>query len=461
VPTTKYLSALSAILLTACMVDPAPGPERESSAAVFSAPEGQELTGVHIVQYSRGAEARARAATLGGGGRIVRHLPEIGALYVEGLGSPAVSVVQAASGVNAVFPDVRTVMRPAPSKILRAGEARGGAGTRGSDQSGAQFFPLQWNIRAVRADAAWGPSGGGSGEVACILDTGIDPDHVDLRGRVDGTRLATGILHPRFPSDVTPIDHDYHGTFVAGLVATNGVGVASTAPNARLCAIKVLSQDGAGTLGDVVAGIVQAANWDASVINLSLVAVLDVSEPRFRQLADLVQAAITYATGRGAVVVASAGNFGINFDEVHKRFIIVPAMLGGVLSVGATAPVNQQGFDQLASYSNHGGVRTIDLVAPGGDLVEGGVLPDLIISVCSQFARSLPFRCGSASYLFGSGTSVASPMVAGAVAVLRSTRGPLTPAAIEACLLSSSDRVGSKWVFGAGRLNLLGSLACT
>jgi thermitase len=294
----------------------------------------------------------------------------------------------------------------------------------------------------------------------CILDTGIDPQHVDIAGNAVPSMTVSGIALPRYPSDVTPLDYDFHGTFVAGLVASNGIGVASVAPDARLCSIKVLSEDGRGTFADVLFGILQAADWNADAINLSLGAVVDVNEPIFANLVANLQAAVHYAINKGSLVVAAAGNLGVNFDEVPSRFVHIPSMLANVVSVGATAPFNQYAFDQLASYSNHGGVRSVDLVAPGGDLLPGGVTEDLVISACSQYARSLPFTCTSRSFLFASGTSFASPLVAASAAVVESTHGNRTPGELEACLKGSAARVGSRWMIGAGRLDLVGALAC-
>ena len=453
---------VAAVVMVAagCATDPVTGPQTEASLSSSVVADVGRATGSHLVAYQAGRRGQARVAIEAAGGTVIREMPQIGLLQVTGLKNAAsVSGVSTSAAVRAVAEDREVFVRPMPSAMRSSPEAPVVA-VQGTDQHSAFFYPQQWNIHMTGADKAWAPSGGGAGKLVCILDTGIDPEHVDLVGNIERTMTVSGIALPRYPSDATPYDYDFHGTFIAGLITSNGIGVASVAPDARLCSIKVLSEDGRGTLADVLFAILQAADWNADAINLSLGAVFDVNEPLFAGLVANLQSAVDYANAKGSLVVAAAGNLGVNFDEVPARFVHVPSMLANVVSVGATAPFNQFAFDQLASYSNRGGIRTVDFVAPGGDLLPGGVVNDLVISTCSHFARSLPFTCSTRSFLFASGTSFASPMVAGAAAVVESARGNMAPAQLEACLRGTSDRVGSRWLIGSGRLNVLGSLGC-
>ena len=132
-----------------------------------------------------------------------------------------------------------------------------------------------------------------------------------------------------------------------------------------------------------------------------------------------------------------------------------------MISVGATAPFNQQNFDGLASYSNYGGRTGVDLVAPGGDFLVGGVVEDLVLSACSQYQVTLPFACSAVDYLFTAGTSEATPHVAGAVAVIESQKAtPVSPAALTKCILQGTDAVGPSSIYGAGRLTVLKAAGC-
>jgi subtilisin family serine protease len=327
------------------------------------------------------------------------------------------------------------------------------------DQSTAFFFPsFQWNMRVTQANKAWLTTPEGQNAKVYILDTGIDPDHTDLAGLVDLTKSVS--FSATEPGDI--LDHESHGTFVSAIVTSNGIGVASVAPLARLVAVKVLDSTGTGSFGELISGIVYSANQHADVINMSLGAVVDVSDPDTRAAVRHLQAAITFARVNGSVLVAAAGNDTLNLATLPPQILSVPAELLGVISVGATAPVAQMHFDQLASYSDfgfHPANNGVQIFAPGGDLVLGGLINDLIISACSEFAS---FGCGPNDYLVGAGTSFAAPMVSGESAVLRSIVRPSLPGSIfnAACILAGTDNIGPSSIFGRGRMNVVKAANC-
>jgi subtilisin family serine protease len=373
------------------------------------------------------------------------------------LSAGAAQALAARADVASVQSDTVLQWIPRPDLMFRQprnGPAAFGA-PQGTNESFAFYFPDQWNMLVIQAPAAWTATPAGNGRLVCVLDTGIDPDHVDLAGRVDLTRSASFV-----EAEPTIQDFESHGTFVASIVSSNGLGIASVATDARLCAIKVIDATGSGSFADVIAGILFAADEGADAINLSLGAYVDLKERGVRQLVEALQRAVDFARRNGAVVVAAAGNDTINLDRDSHSRLLIPAQLHHVVSVGATAPFNQQHFDMLAGYSNFGGRTGISLVAPGGDFLQGGSEFDLILGACSH--TSLLFPCSTSDFLLGAGTSFASPHVAGAVAVVASQLGHKARAdRVTDCILRGADDVGPKAIFGAGRLNVANAAACS
>ena len=331
------------------------------------------------------------------------------------------------------------------------------------DQSGAEFFPrFQWNMRVIRASDVWLlPDGHGKGTTVCDLDSGIDPTHIDLAGKVD-LNMSTSML----ATEPDILDYNGHGTFVASQIATNGIGMASVAPLATLCQVKVLDKTGAGLLSDGIAGVIYAADAHADVINMSFGAYFTTRDPEFKYVVQVFQRVVDYAHTKGATIVASAGNgdslgVGIDLATDPNKFLQIPAQLSNVISVGATAPHAQQPgtFDNRASYSNYG-FPGVDVFAPGGDFVQGSVLEDLVIGACSSFSD--PACADHQTYLLGAGTSFAAPLVSGEAAVLQSDT-PDRKRPLDSCILTSADPVGDhspNSVYGFGRINVLAAIHC-
>jgi serine protease len=228
----------------------------------------------------------------------------------------------------------------------------------------------QWGLDAIGADAAWAVTRG-AGVVVAVVDTGVAPAP-DLDGRLlPGWNVLT--------RSEDAGDDNGHGTHVAGTVAEvggNGLAESGVAPEASILPVKVLDSTGAGSDADVAAGIVWAADHGARIINLSL----GGSQPS-TVLAD----GVAYARTRGVLIVAAAGNDG--------GAVGVPARLAGVIAVGAVDSTRVR-----APFSAGG--RALDLVAPGVD-----ILQQTLDGVGGYADRSW------------SGTSMASPQVAGVAAL--------------------------------------------
>lgn len=453
------------LLLGACTDDSpvTPADNLDVVPALSKAAKGKN--GRHVVVMKEGAVVDGLAAAVRTmGGTVHRSHDDIGVATVSGLTDLAVAEVLSMSDVEGVDEDVDVQWLP-PRDFQQVPGPR-------TDQSGAFFFPqYQWNIRQIEADDAWLTTSQGAGSLVCILDSGIDPGHQDLLGKVDLSKSASFVASEPFIEDL-----DFHGTFVAALVASNGIAMASVAPDATLCAVKVLNFTGSGSFADVIAGIVHAADVGADAMNMSLGAYFNKDLPGGKELVKALERAVKYANSMGTLVVASAGNDAIDLDNDPKGFIHVPSQIKGVLSVGATAPIAQMDFDMLASYTNYG-KKGVDIMAPGGDYqpADGGLVQDLVLSACSRYV------CGADGfYLLGGGTSFAAPHVAGAAAVVAAQNG-LHPtkskksgksgksaksaksSKIGKCLVKGADDLGKKGkdaLYGEGRLNVLGAVRC-
>lgn len=452
------------------------------------APANKQLANVplppahsYIVQASSAGQipASVQQAIRDAGGRIARVQPDMGLALVTGLTADAANKLRTSGAVGMILPNVRRQYvreRLSAANVVRfAGTGAHATAHRvtalaNADPRSAHFFSDQWNMTQIRADSAWSVTSQGNGATVFILDTGVDTLHIDLAGRVDAD-LSTSFA---FASSDTvdslplPFAHDVagHGTFVSSLIATNSLGIAAVAPQARLVMVRVLDDSGSGDDFAVISGILYAADNGADVVNVSLGGYLSRSDPFSLGVADLIQRAVDYATARGTVIVAAAGNEKLNTntatsptgnyaDSLH----VIAGGIRHVISVGATGPVDHVNFDSIAEYSNFG-KTDVAVFAPGGndvDRTENGVM-DLVLGACSAVSNS---DClGEHTYAFEAGTSFSAPLVTAEVAVIKANAAASqTPAALETCVLKSADVVkGTSRPdinYNFGRINVL------
>jgi hypothetical protein len=265
----------------------------------------------------------------------------------------------------------------------------------------------QWGLSRLDVDKVR-ELGTGDGVVVAVIDTGVDASHPELQGRVlPGLDLVDDGGDGRK-------DPNGHGTHVAGIIAgaVDGSGMEGLAPNAVILPVRVLGPDGSGDDADVAYGILWAARNGARVINLSLGGT--EQDP-------LLKDAIREVTQSGVVVVAAAGNSGASGD------IYFPAAHPQVIAVGATGP-----DDRAALYSTRGDY--VDISAPG----------TMILSTWPG------------GYRYESGTSMATPFVSAAAAILLGRN--LAPQEIAVRLVSSAfdlDQPGVDSNTGAGLVDVV------
>ncbi len=306
-------------------------------------------------------------------------------------------------------------------------------------------FGLQWYARRVAAPGAWAVTQGNTSIVVAVVDSGLDLAHPEF----PAWRIVSGWDYVN--GDAVPEDQNGHGTHVAGILAAttdNGQGISGLAPYVQIRSLKVLGADGTGDQAAVALAIYDAVNGaygasPAKIINLSLGAIFDLTTPPLT-----LQGAVNYARDNDVLVVAAAGNCAqgstLRECEYLTNPAFYPAAYDGVLAVAAS-----DHYDNWAPYSGY--KPYIGIAAPGG------IQNDAIWS-------TLP-----GGYGFAYGTSMATPLVSGAAALVWTVQPSGNGQDVASILKSTADKVGTNpftgqpipYVngrndyFGYGRLNVM------
>ncbi len=324
-----------------------------------------------LVRFAPGVSASTMAAIHRANGAVlIREIPKIGVQVLK-VPSNRVSQMVAAYSRNP------NVLYTEPDYLAYA-----------IDTPDDTYFAQQWGMHNtgqtggtpdadIDAPEAWGITTGTAGIKIAILDTGIDQDHPDLDDKLAG--------NINFTNSPTRDDLYGHGTHVAGIAAAetnNTQGVAGVGYKSSLLNVKVLNDQGSGYYSWIANGIVWAADNGAHVINMSLGG---------KQKSSTLENAVNYAWSKGVVVVAAAGNDGNPSPNY-------PAKYENCIAVAAT-----DDDDAKAGFSNYG--DWVDVAAPG-------------LYIYSTFPNH-PYAIGkSLNYDYGSGTSMATPHVAGLAALV-------------------------------------------
>ncbi|ARI76449.1 S8 family peptidase [Halobacillus mangrovi] len=266
------------------------------------------------------------------------------------------------------------------------------------------YSGYQYGPQNTDTEAAWNVTRGSNSQEIAVIDTGVDYNHPDLDGKtIKGYDFVD--------NDNDPMDLNNHGTHVAGTAAAetnNARGVAGMAPNTNILAVRALDASGSGSLNDIADAIRYSADAGAEVINLSLGCNCDTQT---------LENAVNYAWSKGSVIIAAAGN-----DGVSTTF--EPASYTNVIAVGAVDQYNRK-----ASFSNYG--TWVDVTAPG-------------VSIASTTPNN--------GYMYMSGTSMASPHVAGLAGLLASQGR--SNSNIRAAIEQTADSIsGTGYYFEHGLIN--------
>jgi hypothetical protein len=325
---------------------------------------------------------------------------------------------------------------------------KGHAKPANGDLSGALVNPAapasdpreaeQWDLVQIKADQAHRITDGDRSVLVGVLDSGIDPDHPDLAPNIDvaDSVSCVGAGRPsQAPGSWYPTTSD-HGTHVAGTIAAarNGVGIVGVAPGVRMAAVKVVNDDGFIYPEYAICGFVWAGLHGMDVTNNSyfvdpMMYWCD-DQPDQAAVLEAVGRAVQWSTDRGVVHAAAAGNAATDLSNnvvdtespndttpvtrtINEGCIDIPTELPGVVTVSATTRT-----EQLASFSNRG-LGVIDVAAPGRTILSTVV--------------------NNNGYGTKSGTSMASPHVAGVLALMKSAHPDWTPAQMVAKLRAQAD----------------------
>lgn len=272
-----------------------------------------------------------------------------------------------------------------------------------------QALQEQWALTKVNAEKAWSRAGNkGSRKVTvAVIDTGIDYNHTSLnKNMVSGYNFKDDNGDPM---DVTGSQNPGHGTHCAGIIGATGLidgGIMGISPEVSLMPLRFLGADGSGDLNQGIKAIDYAISKKVDVISASWGATVS------REQAKLLVEAVKRADDAGIIFVVAAANDGRNNDATG----VYPANAGfpNTIAVAASGP-----NDEKPSWSNFG-TRNVHLAAPGLDIMS--TLPG------NKYGKL-------------SGTSMATPLVSGLVALLKAQNPNLTGAQVRALLQSTGAQV--------------------
>lgn len=289
------------------------------------------------------------------------------------------------------------------------------------------------SVPHIRAGQVWSQLGTrGKGITVAVIDTGVDYTHPAFGGTFGpGSKVIGGWDFVN--DDADPIDDYGHGTHVAGIIAADGGGLVGVAPDASIVAYKVLDAHGAGNDTGVIAAIERSVDPDQNGDPSDHVDIVNASLGAYARENDPVARAVENATAAGVLFCISSGNNG-DYGQLSS-----PAIAPSAISVGASAL-----DDKVARFSSRGPTYTYgikpEIVAPGVDILSAA----------------------SGGLYKASGTSMASPHVAGVAALVKSLHEDWTPAELKSAIVSSAIALQEDvMIAGAGRLDALNATTTT
>lgn len=407
------LSLATALVLAGCGVNNAPRPvDATAHGKVYFKPSDFSAAGVSKTQVVVKLKGRNIPQTLlrqtRGGPRVTSKIDALQTVVVE---------VGPGMEIGGLLADLRKDGAVAYAEPVQRVELEKDI----NDPKAAQ----QYALKISHTVEAWDTQMGTPETIVAIIDSGIDMNHPDLKDKI--VPQSYNVLdHSNKPMD--DLGHGTHCAGIAAAIANNAEGGAGVAPGVGLMSVKVLDARGGGTDATIAEGIVYAADHGAKVASMSL---------GLYKRSKVIEDALQYALDHDVVLVASAGNNNAENDPTTAPHL--PSTYPGVIEVAAT-----DANDAKARFSNFG--KTVCVAAPGVDILS--TMPTYNVG------RTL-------NYGLMSGTSMASPFVAGLAGLVRSQYPTLTNKEVKAKIEAACDDLGAKGfdtTFGHGRVNALNAV---
>jgi serine protease len=315
----------------------------------------------------------------------------------------------------------------------------------------------KWHLDKIKASLAWDISTGSSAIRVAVTDNAVFTSHPDLQSKIVAMRdEGDSDNDPNPPATATgTLAYEWsHGTHVAGLIgaqSNNSIGIASIGFNVSVVAVKI----GRNSDGALISGY-EGVTW-ASTTGQSDVINMSWGGPTGGTTAQNV---INAAYAQGCVLIAAAGNDGLNGNPTFY-----PAAFTNVIAVGAT-----NSDDTKADFSEYG--TWVDVCAPGGNQLIGGQYFTPLVSTTFNNTIGLNSFYGIPNSTFGNGkydgmqgTSMASPIVAGLAGLILSVNPAMTQAQVRNCIVNTADNINAlntsfTGQFGSGRINAQAALQC-
>ena len=347
--------------------------------------------GITVVRFASGTPpAQMRSAVSSAGGVVINDLSQISALAAASSTNGFAERIRRNPAVVAAFQDALLVDDHGDVNQHGGGRAPDGDGRTGDSfpdpwHDMTSFLGvtnpegiLQWDDNRMRVPAAWSTTTGDRNIVVAVLDTGVDPEHRELKDVVDrrlgGNFIPCDDLRALFGlgyidraglRDCRDGDFEGHGTWVASRIAgaANGFGSNGVAPGVRIASYKVLAAGLGGLSSWILSGLVSACSSnDVDLVNMSIEGYLNPSDPFDAQVYLLLSDAVSYCRSRGIAVFAAGGNAHVRVDRVDLNVGGRPLQGVGRVTLGSEGIASvTPGSASLAAYDLRG-----LLEVPGG-----------------------------------------------------------------------------------------------